>query len=355
MKKNGFLVDDLLKQQGEWLKAEGSESDIIISSRARLARNLARFPFLTVCDTKTRTEIAIYIREKLSHIKFEKDIHYLELRDLGPVERLVLAERHLISKEHAAQNGDRGVAIARDETMSIMVNEEDHIRMQVYRSGLQLDQVYSDISWLDDKLEQQLNYAFDSRFGYITSCPTNIGTGLRISALMHLPAIVITKQVDKVLQSLARVHYAIRGFFGEGTAPIGDFFQISNQVCLGISEENIVLEMKRVVPEIIKFERSCRQKLMTEQSHVLEDKIHRAYGLLKNAYTISSDETLELLSSIRLGINLQLIDKIPISLINELVVITQPSHIQRLCGKSLEQPERDVERARIIRERFLSY
>ncbi len=350
MKKNGLAVADLLNQQGEWLRSEGPESDVIISSRARLARNLARFPFLTVCDTKMRNDIAAYIGERLQHVKFEKDVHYFGLTDLGLIDRYILAERHLISRDHVNLDGERGVVVSRDETMSIMVNEEDHIRMQVMRSGYQLDEVWNEVNELDNRLGEHLHYAFDSRFGYVTCCPTNMGTGMRISVLMHLPAIVFSKKLEQVLQTLARVRYSIRGFFGEGTAPVGDFFQISNQVALGRTEEDIVQEMKMAIPEIIRFERGWREKLLREQSHALEDKIYRAYGVLKNAHSISSEETLELLSTIRLGINLKISSEIPIKVINELVVKTQPNHLQRICGRTLQQAERDVERARMIRD-----
>lgn len=345
-------IEDLLNQSGEWLKGEGPESDVVISSRARLARNLYRFQFLTVAKPHTRAEIEEYIRVRLLDKKLSKKIFYLQLSKLEPIDRRLLVERHLISKEHAEGENSRAVAVSYDETVSIMVNEEDHLRIQVLRSGLQLENVLKEINEIDNILEESMNYAFNPQFGYLTCCPTNVGTGLRISVMLHLPALVFVKQMDKVLQSLARVNYGVRGLFGEGTPASGDYYQISNQITLGKSEEDIVTEMKNVVPQIIQFERTWRQKLLSEEHKKLEDRIWRAYGILSNARYITSEETIELLSSLRLGINLKLVNDIPMSIVNELFIFTQPSHLQKLEGKVLDPSERDMVRAEFIRKKL---
>jgi protein arginine kinase len=345
-------IEDLLGQTGEWLKGVGPESDVVISSRIRLARNLHRFPFLTVATPQSRAEIETYIRTRVEEAKFPKSIQYWPLARMSSVDRTLLVERHLISREHAQAEGDRGVALGADETISVMVNEEDHLRIQVIRSGLQFDEAYQEIDQFDSILEDRLNYAFHPRFGYLTACPTNVGTGMRLSVMMHLPASVISKQMDKVLQSLQRLNYTVRGLFGEGTQPLGDFYQISNQVSLGKSEKDIIGEMRRVIPEVLKFERSWRYKLMEDEPKKLEDKVWRAYGILKNARRVTTEEAIDYLSSLRLGSNLNLIRTVPISLINQLFITTQPSHLQKIAKKTLAAADRDVMRADLIRERL---
>jgi protein arginine kinase len=345
-------VEDLLGQPGEWLKGTGNDSDVVISSRVRLARNLHRFPFLTVASPQVRSEIEKFIRPRLEDERLPRTLTYWSLREITALERTLLVERHLISKEHAQAEGDRGAAVGGDEAISIMVNEEDHLRLQVIRSGLQLDEAFEEIDRMDTALEGQLNFAFHPRFGYLTACPTNVGTGLRISVMMHLPAAVLSKQMDKVLQSLQRLNYTVRGFYGEGTSPVGDFYQVSNQVTLGKSERDIIAEMKKVVPEILKFERSWRVKLLEDEPRKLEDRVWRAYGVLKHARRITSEETTELLSALRLGVNMNILTAIPSKAINELFIFTQPGHLQKIERKTLDPDERDVVRADFIRRKL---
>ena len=345
-------VDELLGHSGEWLKGTGSDSDVVISSRVRLARNLHRFPFLTVASPQVRSEIERFIRPRLEDARLPRTLNYWSLREITALDRTLLVERHLISKEHAQAEGERGVAVGGDEAISIMVNEEDHLRLQVIRSGLQLDEGFEEIDRMDTALEGQLNFAFHSRFGYLTACPTNVGTGLRISVMMHLPAAVLSKQMDKVLQSLQRLNYTVRGFYGEGTSPLGDFYQVSNQVTLGKSERDIISEMKKVVPEILKFERSWRIKLLEDEPRKLEDRVWRAFGVLKHARRITSEETTELLSALRLGVNMNILTAIPPKIINELFIFTQPGHLQKIERKTLDPDERDVVRADFIRRKL---
>ncbi|MHC4608103.1 MAG: ATP--guanido phosphotransferase, partial [Planctomycetota bacterium] len=289
-------LDDLLDQTGEWLRGSGPENDVVVSSRIRLARNLSRFPFLASVREPVKREIEEHVRGRFDTLLPKRDTRYFPMVSMSQVNRQFLVERHLISREHAVGKGPRGVAISKDEGTSIMVNEEDHLRLQVLRSGLNLDDAWKEIDELDSELDEVFNYAYHPQFGYLTCCPTNVGTGLRISVLMHLPAAVLSKQMDKVLQSLQRLYYSVRGFYGEGTSPIGDFFQISNQVTLGKGEKEIVEDLQRVIPEVLRFERMWRQKLMREEAVRLQDKVWRAYGILRNARRISSDEAMELLS-----------------------------------------------------------
>jgi protein arginine kinase len=267
---------------------------------------------------------------------------------------MLLAERHLISREHALGEGARGVAIAYDETLSIMVNEEDHLRIQVLRSGMLFNEAYEEADITDSILGSSLNYAFSPQFGFLTACPTNVGTGLRVSVLVHLPALALVKQMEKVFQSLSHINYTMRGLFGEGTLPIGNFYQISNQISLGKSELDIINEMKSVIPQIVQYERVWRQKLLDEEKGQIEDRIWRANGILRNAHIITSEETMELLSALRLGINLGLIEDIDMNTLNELFMSTQPSHLQKMEGRVLEPEERDTMRASFIREKLIS-
>ncbi len=345
-------IEDLLGHAGEWLKGTGPESDVVVSSRVRLARNLHRFPFLTAAPRAVRSEVERHVRARLEDGKLPRPLTYWSVEELAPLDRTLLVERHLISREHAQGEGDRGVALGADESVAIMVNEEDHLRLQALRSGLQLDEAYEDLDRLDTALEGSLNFAFSPRFGYLTACPTNVGTGLRISVMMHLPAVVLAKQVDKVLQSLQRLSYTVRGLYGEGTSPLGDFYQVSNQVTLGKSERDLISEMKRVVPEVLKFERQWRRKLLEDDLRRVEDRVWRAWGILRNARRVSSEEAIELLSALRLGADLKLLAGLSPRTINELFLFIQPAHLQKLERRTLEAEERDAVRADFIRRRL---
>jgi len=342
-------IDDLARQAGEWLRGTGPENDIVMSSRIRLARNLAGKPFLTVASHKTRAELEAQIHKALDQVNIGAGRMYISLKETTPVDRQFLMERHLISRDLLNAEGDRGVAIAKEETVAIMVNEEDHLRLQVLRSGLQLRETWKEIDRIDDELSARLPIAFHPQFGHLTACPTNAGTGMRISVLLHLPALVITRQIDKVFQALSRISFSVRGLYGEGTQASGNFYQISNQATLGKSEEQLINELSNVVPEIVKFERHCREKLGSEQKGALEDRVMRACGTLRYARSISTEETMELLSAIRLGSHMALLPDIPSRTINELFVSTQPGHLQKHEGRALSPQERDLARAGFIR------
>jgi protein arginine kinase len=271
---------------------------------------------------------------------------------LPPLDKQILVERHLISREHAQQEGERGVAVGGDESISIMVNEEDHLRLQTIRSGLQVEEAYEEVDRMDTALEGSLNFAFHPKFGYLTACPTNAGTGLRISVMMHLPGVVLAKQMDKVLQTLQSLRLAVRGFYGEGTQPLGDFYQVSNQITLGKSERDIVAELRKVVPEIIKFERGWRHKLLEDEPRRVEDKVWRAYGVLRHARRMTSEEATELLSVVRLGIHGGILPGLALKTVNDLCLSTQPGHLQKAERRVLDPDERDVARADYIRRKL---
>jgi protein arginine kinase len=345
-------LDELLRHSGEWLRGTGPDSDIVISSRIRLARNLADFPFSNRASALQKGEIEGLLRERITRLDDGYEFQYLPVHTLSPLDRQLLVERQLISREHAGSEGQRGVAIEHRETRSIMINEEDHLRIQVLRSGFVLDEAWEDADKLDDLLEQRVNYAFSEEFGYLTACPTNVGTGLRASVMLHLPALHLTKQIEKVFRALQKINLAVRGAYGEGTRASGDFYQISNQVTLGKSEQDILREIREVIPHIITYERTARQTLLREMRPLISDKVSRAYGTLRSATMMSSEETMDLLSSVRLGINLNLIEDLTIAVINELFIQTQPAHLQKLQGTPLDGEERNVARANYLRARL---
>ncbi len=346
-------LSDLTGRRAEWLKGSGPMSDVVVSSRARLARNLAGMPFLSRCSESQFREIARGLEKLLLKVGLGGETLYVDMEAADSVDRQMLVERHLISRQHAEAKYPRGLAIAGCETVAVMVNEEDHLRMQVLRGGLQLDACYAEIRRLDDVLEEHVSFAFSSRFGYLTACPTNVGTGLRLSVMLHLPALKMTGQIEKVLRAARDMRLAVRGLYGEGTEAIGDLFQVSNQNSLGSSEEEIVGEFRdQIVPGIIEFERKARESLRKNRSAALEDKIFRAGALLRSARLISSEETMYLLSHARLGVSLELVRDMPMDIINELCLITQPAHLQRLLGRELSPAQRGEERARLIRSKL---
>lgn len=345
-------LETLSQTSGEWLRASGPHSDIVISSRIRLARNLAQYPFPNRADSATRTTIENQLKDCFDEIGIEKGISYFDVSALESLDRQFLVERQLISREHAESRGSRGVGISPSQNVSLMVNEEDHLRIQVLRSGFALDECWDEINQIDNSIEERLTYAFSEKWGYLTACPTNVGTGIRVSVMLHLPALVMTKEIQKVFQTLQKINLAVRGLYGEGSQAMGDFYQISNQVTLGMSEEKLVASVKDVIPRIIAYERRVRDTLVDENLSGLHDKVSRAYGLLKSARTISSEETMHLLSSVRMGVNLGLIKNLEIPVINELFIQTQPAHLQKLRKEHLESAERNIERAAHLRNRL---
>ncbi|MFQ5653232.1 MAG: protein arginine kinase [Planctomycetota bacterium] len=342
-------LEDFGTPAGEWLSSTGPDSDLVISSRIRLARNLDDHLFISQADSRQRGLVEEEVRDAIEALESSVGLSFIGLKALPNIDRMVLVERHLISREHAFTQGDRGVAFNPGEDTAIMVNEEDHLRLQVMSSGFQLRETWQAMNALDSALEGYLSYAFDPQYGYLTACPTNVGTGLRASVMLHLPALVMTRQIEKVFQAVTKINLAVRGLFGEGTQALGDFYQISNQTTLGRSELEIVENIESVLPQIIEYERTVRRTLLESKGDVLEDKVWRAFGVLSTARIISSKETMESLSLVRLGINLGMLEHLSLGAVNELFLLTQPGHLQKMEGEELDSTERDVTRARFIR------
>jgi protein arginine kinase len=345
-------LDTLTQTSGEWLRGTGPESDIVISSRIRLARNVAAFPFTNRSSAYQKAEIEGMLRDRVARLELDPRLEYINVPNLSPLDRQFLVERQLISRELAAAEGPRGVALAPRETVSLMINEEDHLRLQVMRSGFALDEAWQDIDRVDDLLEARISYAFSEEFGYLTACPTNVGTGMRSSVMLHLPALVWSKQIEKVFRALQKINLAVRGLYGEGSRASGDFYQISNQVTLGKSEVQILNEIREVIPQIITYERQARNAMLKESRQAIHDRVSRAYGTLCSATMMTSEETMDLLSSVRLGVNMGLLDDVTIATVNELFIHTQPAHLQKLTGSLLDGEERNAARARYLRTRL---
>ncbi len=345
-------IKDLSDNTGEWLRGTGKESDIVISSRVRLARNITGYPFLSRANLKQRREIESLLRKTIIDRDIAQDVSYVNLNQATAVDKLFLVERHLISKEHAEGEGERGVAFGKTETVSLMINEEDHLRIQVIRSGFELKNTWDTIDEIDNILGESLNFAFSSRFGFLTACPTNVGTGMRVSVMLHLPALGMTKHIEKVFNAVGKLGLVVRGLYGEGTKVSGDLYQISNQFALGKSEKEILSIIESVIPRITSYERMARKALVLESKDQLEDRIWRSYGMLKAARTITSEEILQLLSQVRMGVNIGLIDDIEMQTLNELFVLTLPAHLQKLQGCELDSAQRNVIRASYVRKRL---
>lgn len=365
-------LTDFSRDINEWLSGSGPMSDIVISSRIRLARNLAGHSFVSRCSNEEKTKILSQLKETLMSIDLGDKLIYVSVDETSDLSRDFLVERHLISRHHAMGKGPRGAVIACREFFTGMINEEDHLRIQVLKPGCQLSECAELINRIDDEIESKVEYAFCSQYGYLTACPTNLGSGIRTSVMVHLPALKMTGHIDKFLAAAKDLNLAVRGLFGEGTEAVSDLYQVSNQVTLGVSEASIIYDFeKRVIPEIVDYEIAARKTLLGDQVNILDDKISRAMALLQNAHLISSQEALFLLSHLRLGINMQkymgastpAIDKlrslfkieapadrdVSITKINRLFMLTLPAHLQINHGKSLDPSNRDALRAEIIR------
>jgi protein arginine kinase len=345
---------DLCSHPSPWFGAGGDGfSDVVISSRIRLARNIKGYAFGSCLSEPDQRQLLQQLKDVILSVNAGAGLFYVDVDLASTAERELLAERHLISRRHVQGKGPRGVVISDNETFTAMINEEDHLRMQVYAPGLQLNTCWERINGIDDQIEKQIEYAFDNRLGYLTACPTNLGTGIRVSVMLHLPALKMTGQIDKLITAGRDTDMAIRGLFGEGTEAVGDFFQISNQVTLGLSETEVVEQFAaQLIPQIINYEKEARQTLLQKKPRILEDKVKRALGILANACLISSQEALFLLSQVRLGINLGRIPDIDLKTVNELFTLTQPAHLQIKAGTMLDADQRDSLRAEIIRQKL---
>jgi protein arginine kinase len=348
-------VSDFLKHAtSKWMRDDGPESDIVISTRIRVARNLVRYPFPLLATDSQAEAIIEEVKRAIQHPSFRRLGHFelLRCKQLTELERNVLVEKHLISPNLAEAVRHGAVVLRDDEAVSIMINEEDHIRLQCIVPGLEISSAWQLANELDDALEQTLDYAFDEKRGYLTACPTNVGTGIRASVMMHLPGLVITKQIHRILQAIAQVGLVVRGIYGEGSEAIGNLFQISNQLTLGQSEPEILGNLQVVARQIIEHERQARMLLMRDNREQLEDRICRSFGILSYARRIDSKETMQRLSDVRLGIDLGIIKGVSSRILKELMVMTRPAFLQKYADQELAPEERDWRRASIIRERL---
>ncbi len=344
----------IIRQRVSWLADSGPEDDIAISSRIRLARNLADVPFPINADDAQLGSIisAVEIAAKRSRC-FARPMMF-KMNEISRLDRQILFERRLISKEFCNEERISAVIISEDESSGVMINEEDHLRLQFMRPGLQLSAVWKAADEADDLLGGELNFAFNDELGYLTSCPTNVGTGLRASAMLHLPGLVLTGQSTAVLQALYKLGLAARGIFGEGTENLGNLFQISNQSTLGETEGQIIGKLESVIMQIIQHEKIARVSLFEKQKEFLLNHVGRAYGILRHSYIISSQEALNSLSALRLGVDMGMFSSVDIHTVNELFILVQPAHLQKHAAKELETAERDILRAKIIREKLHS-
>lgn len=345
-------LEDLLKQTSEWLKGTGPNSNIVISSRIRSARNLVGIPFSHWANKNQREESLEIVREAIEECSYLKKTDFMNLKDLNDLDKKFLVERHLMSKEHAGGQEAKGLVLDNKEIISVMINEEDHIRMQVMQSGFNLTEAWRITNEIDDDLGSRLEYAFSTQLGFLTACPTNVGTGIRASVMLHLPALVFTNQAGRILQTITKLGLTVRGFYGEGTEVQGNFFQISNQVTLGRTEDDMIDSIEKVISQIVTREENARKAMFMRSKERLVDRIWRSYGTLRSAHIISSNETIELLSAIRLGIDMDILKDITIPVINELFILTQPAHLQKIEKKVLSHAERDLKRAQLIREKL---
>jgi len=337
-----------------WMREEGPDSDIVLSSRIRLARNFADLTYPLLAENKELEKVPEFFKQQFEHKTFQnyEDLTLVSMRDLSDREKRVLVEKHLISPLLAKHSDVSAALISRNEQVSVMINEEDHIRIQLYFPGLQLEKALEKAFEFDDWLEEKIDYAFDETKGYLTSCPTNVGTGMRASVMMHLPALTMTKQLNRMAPAINQLGLVIRGIYGEGSEALGNIFQISNQITLGQSEEEIVEDLQGVVTQLIEHERQARKQLMKQTGARLEDRIYRSYGVMKYSRIIETKEASRCISNVRLGIDLGIIQDVSKNILNELMILIQPGFLQQYAKRTLSANERDVFRASLIRERL---
>jgi protein arginine kinase len=348
-------LDRFLNQAvSSWMSEEGPDSDIVLSSRIRLARNIDQFQFSFLNSSEEALKVIETVKSRIKKGSFANtgNMDLLMMDELQPLQKRILVEKHLISP-HLAENANHGACLlSENEEISIMINEEDHIRIQCLYPGLQLLEALNTAFQIDDWLEEEINYAFDEKVGYLTSCPTNVGTGLRASVMLHLPGLVMTQQLNRIIPAINQLGLVVRGIYGEGSEALGNIFQISNQITLGKSEQDIVEDLKSVVGQIVSQERSVRDTLVKTSNIQLEDRVYRSFGVLTNSRIIETKEAAKCLSDVRLGIDIGYIKDIPRNILNELMILTQPGFLQQYAGGPLRPNERDIRRASLIRERL---
>src|SRR5262245_35629282 len=345
-------IHEFLVSPAEMARREGPHNRIVMSSRVRLARNLKGLAFPGWAKKVERIKALDLIRPAVEALPQLTGAFSQSMDNLTVLEKNILVERHPISPQHAAESAGSCLVLNREESLCVMINEEDHLRMQALRPGLQLKQAWATIDQVDSKLEKRLDYAFSTNLGYLTACPTNLGTGIRVSAMLHLPGLVLAEQINQIIQAVNKLGLAVRGLYGEGTEALGNVFQVSNQMTLGESEGDIVERLNKVLLQIIEHEENARSSLVEKKPKTVYNHIGRAYGILANAHSISSKETMNLLSLMRLGVDLGLFPDLDRALVDELFIITQPAHLQKRFTEKLNAEERDLLRADMLRERL---
>jgi len=323
-----------------------------MSSRVRLARNLRGSAFPGWAKKQERVKILEAIRPAVQGLRQMNGAFSESMDNLTALDKQILVERHLISREHAAKNAGSGLVLSKDESLCVMINEEDHLRMQALRPGLQLKEAWVALDQADSSLERKLDYAFSPTLGYLTACPTNLGTGIRVSAMLHLPALVLSEQINQIIQAVNKLGLAVRGLYGEGTEALGNVFQVSNQMTLGEVEAEVVERLNKVLLQLIEHEENARITLLEKKPKTIFNHIGRAYGILANAHSISSKETMNLLSLLRLGVDIAMFQGTDRALADELFLITQPAHLQKRFSEKLSAEERDLLRADMLRDRL---
>ena len=342
----------LIKNPADWMRGSGPHSDVVMTSRVRLARNLRGYPFPGWSQEQQRIDLLNMARPLVEALPEMREGYSEDYSTLSKIKKQVLVERHLISREHAARSTGCAVVVDRKQSVSIMINEEDHFRMQGIRPGLSLREAFQAINRVDTELEEQLPYAFDTKLGYLTACPTNLGTGMRASVMVHLPGLVLTDQISQVMKAVTKIGLAVRGLYGEGTEALGNLFQISNQQTLGEKEEDIIQQIEKVLEGVLRSETNARAKLNEDHRIMLNDQVGRAYAILRFSHVLNSKEALNLLSMLRLGADLDLVPQCDRSILDMLLLEIQPAHLQMRAGRELSPQERDVLRAEITRQRL---
>jgi protein arginine kinase len=348
-------IDELLKHDVSWLLDSGPDGDIAISSRIRLARNIQGFPFPVAATSGQLEQIqdAAELALKKSTVIGKKYLDF-HMSDYSDIERQILLERRLISSEFVKKDQHTSLFVKQDESCAVMINEEDHLRIQALCPGLQLLKVWEQINKLDLELEKSLPYAYDSQLGYLTSCPTNVGTGMRASVMLHLPGLVLSGKINAAIQGVNKLSMAVRGIFGEGTDNRGNLFQVSNQSTLGESETQIIERLSAVIAQLVMHEKNCRSNLLKNKKYFLLDHVGRSYGILRHSYTLSSEEALNSLSDIRIGVDMGMFNSVDLHTVNKLFLTINPAHLQKFAQKELNSQDRDIFRAAFVRKQLKS-
>jgi protein arginine kinase len=346
------MFEEMSKSPAAWLSGSGNESLVVLSSRVRLARNVAGCSFPTTADSETRKRVVGYIDSAITRSALLSEGQYIKAADVDDLDRDFLVERHLISPVFLNGDLSKALLIGPAERVSVMVNEEDHLRIQALTPGLDPQGAFDQAVKYEIEIGKYLEFDYDPDFGYMTACPTNAGTGMRASVLIHLPGLVLTRDIEKVISRITHSGLMVRGFYGEGSDVLGNLFQVSNQNTLGVSEDEIMQQITRATQEIIEHEATARQQLMDEAADMMEDRIWRAFGILKYGRMLTSDEVMNLLSAVRLGHAIGMIDFLSIAQINEMLLLSQPAHLQKYYGQEMDNNKRDFVRAQMVREKL---